>query len=61
MQRRFLFGSRWTSNTALPERHFEVIEVIGDAVKLRAVLTKRECTVAIDELETAWTTGWVSV
>ena len=66
VQRRFLLRSRWTASVLLPdsagECHFEVIEVQGDVVTLRAVLTERTYQVAIAALDDpAWLLGWQSL
>jgi tryptophan-rich hypothetical protein len=65
IQRRHLIGSRWTSNTPVAEgeRHVEVIEVRGDTLALRAILTNRRFELALDALrdEVAWTPGWTQL
>jgi tryptophan-rich hypothetical protein len=62
IQRRFLLRSRWTSIVPLEggERHVEIIDVRDADVIARAVLTRRDYSVAISSLEdpSAWTSGW---
>lgn len=64
IQRRFLLRSRWTAlqpQAGGDECHFEVIEVRGDTLVLRAILTHRDVELDVHALDdaTAWATGWI--
>lgn len=67
VQRRFLLRSRWTATRSLAggegECHFEVLDVQASEVTLRAVLTDRRYTVAIDAFADAamWLLDWQSL
>lgn len=63
IQRRFLWGSRWTSLAPVNGAcHFEVVGVQREHVILRAVLTGTEHATAIAVLEdpAVWQRGWQS-
>jgi tryptophan-rich hypothetical protein len=64
IQRRFLLRSRWTAVVPLAGLcHFEVIEVRGSEVTLRAVLTRQQVALPVAALEdsTVWVPGWHSL